>query len=112
LDTYHMNIEEDDLVAPVRDVGERLGYVHIGENHRGYLGSGHIDFAAFFGALVDIDYRGPLTFESFSSAVVAPGLSNDLAIWRNLWDDGADLANHARRFIDDGMRAARQRHAS
>ena len=73
LDTYHMNIEENDFVTPVRDCGDRLGYVHIGENHRGYLGSGHIDFAAFFGALAEIDYRGPLTFESFSSAVVAPG---------------------------------------
>ncbi len=52
------------------------------------------------------------TFESFSSAVVAPGLSNDLAIWRNLWDDGADLDSHARGFIDDGLRAARQRQAS
>ncbi len=111
LDTYHMNIEEDDMVTPVRDCGDRLGYVHIGENHRGYLGSGHIDFAAFFGALAEIDYRGPLTFESFSSAVVAPGLSNDLAIWRNLWDDGFDLASHARRFISDGLREAR-RHAT
>lgn len=27
-------------------------------------------------------------YESFSSAVVAPGLSNNLAIWRNLWSDG------------------------
>ena len=96
LDTYHMNIEEDDLVRPVCDAGDRLGYVHIGENHRGYLGSGHLDFTAFFGALATVNYRGPVTFESFSSAVVAPGLSNDLAIWRNLWDDGADLAVHAR----------------
>jgi D-psicose/D-tagatose/L-ribulose 3-epimerase len=111
LDTYHMNIEEDDFITPVRDCGDRLGYVHIGENHRGYLGSGHIDFAAFFGALAEIDYRGPLTFESFSSAVVAPGLSNDLAIWRNLWDDGFDLAAHARRFISDGLRDSRQRAA-
>ncbi|MEV4362153.1 sugar phosphate isomerase/epimerase family protein [Nonomuraea sp. NPDC004186] len=99
LDTYHMNIEEDDLVRPVREVGDRLGYVHIGENHRGYLGSGHLDFTAFFHALGDIGYQGPITFESFSSAVVMEGLSNDLAIWRNLWDDGEDLARHARAFI-------------
>ena len=91
----------------MRDCGDRLGYVHIGENHRGYLGSGHIDFGAFFGALAEIDFRGPVTFESFSSAVVAPGLSNDLAIWRNLWDDGFDLATHARSFIADGLRDAR-----
>lgn len=103
LDTYHMNIEEDDLVRPVLDVGDRLGYVHIGENHRGYLGSGHLDFASFFGALQQIDYRGAVTFESFSSAVLAPGLSNDLAIWRNLWDDGDDLARSAHAFIDAGL---------
>jgi D-psicose/D-tagatose/L-ribulose 3-epimerase len=99
LDTYHMNIEEDDLVRPVREVGDRLGYVHIGENHRGYLGSGHLDFTSFFHALHDIGYTGPITFESFSSAVVAAGLSNDLAIWRNLWNDGEDLARHARAFM-------------
>ncbi len=108
LDTYHMNIEEDDLVAPVRLVGDRLGYVHIGENHRGYLGSGHIDFAGFFAALVEVGYTGPITFESFSSAVVSPTLSSDLAIWRNLWDDGADLAAHARAFIQAALERARR----
>src|ERR687884_180383 len=105
LDTYHMNIEEDDLVRPVREVGDRLGYVHIGENHRGYLGSGHLDFTSFFHALADVGYAGPITFESFSSAVVASGLSNDLAIWRNLWSDGEDLARHARAFMANPLTA-------
>ena len=106
LDTYHMNIEESDMVTPVLEVGDRLGYVHIGENHRGYLGAGSIDFPAFFHALARIDYAGPITFESFSSAVVSPTLSNDLSIWRNLWDDGADLARRARSFIDVHLAAA------
>lgn len=105
LDTYHMNIEEDDFVRPVHLVGDRLGYVHIGENHRGYLGSGHLDFGAFFHALADIGYGGPVTFESFSSAVVSPTLSNDLAIWRNLWDDGPALARHARAYLRNGLGA-------
>lgn len=95
LDVYHMNIEETDFVRPVQLVGQRLGYVHIGENHRGYLGSGHIDLPSFFRALADIDYAGPITFESFSSAVVMESLSTDLAIWRNLWSDGPALARHA-----------------
>jgi D-psicose/D-tagatose/L-ribulose 3-epimerase len=103
LDTYHMNIEEDDFVRPVLTVGDRLGYVHIGENHRGYLGSGHLDFAPFFRALATVGYQGPITFESFSSAVVAQGLSNDLAIWRNLWTDGADLAQRAHQFISEQL---------
>jgi len=83
-----------------------LGYIHIGENHRGYLGSGHIDFTGFFHALVDIGYRGPITFESFSSAVIAEGLSNDLAIWRDTWSDGLELAQHARAFVDAHLSVA------
>ncbi len=37
------------------------------------------------------------------------GLSNDLAIWRNLWDDGLHLATHARGFLQQGLTAARHR---
>jgi D-psicose/D-tagatose/L-ribulose 3-epimerase len=107
LDTYHMNIEEDDFVRPVLLVGDRLGYVHVGENHRGYLGSGHLDFTSFFHALAAIDYKGPITFESFSSAVVSPTLSNDLAIWRNLWNDGPALAVHARQYLLNLLEANR-----
>ena len=105
LDTCHMNTEKNDMVRPVLDVGDRLGYVHIGENHRGCLGSGHLDFTSFFHALRAIGYTGPITFESFSSAVVAPGLSSDLSIWRNLGSDGEDLARHARSFIANNLSA-------
>jgi D-psicose/D-tagatose/L-ribulose 3-epimerase len=105
LDTYHMNIEEPDMVSPVLRCGDRLGYVHVGESHRGYLGSGSVDYAGFFRALAQVGYTGTITFESFSSAVVSPVLSNMLAIWRNLWDDSTDLASHARSFIDGHLRA-------
>ena len=105
LDTYHMNIEESDLFQPVLDVGDRLGYLHIGESHRGYLGSGSVDFGSAFRALDRIHYDGPIAFESFSSAVVSPTLSNTLGIWRNLWNDGDDLAAHANRFIRDQLAA-------
>ena len=103
LDTYHMNIEESDFLRPVLACGERLGYVHIGESNRGYLGTGTINFPEFFGALADIDYKGVITFESFSSAVVDDNLSNALSVWRNLWSDGMDLAKHARQFMADGV---------
>jgi D-psicose/D-tagatose/L-ribulose 3-epimerase len=106
LDTYHMNIEEADFMQPVLACGKRLGYVHIGESNRGYLGSGTVNFRQFFHALQLIDYRGVITFESFSSAVVNEELSNTLAIWRNLWDDGMNLALHAREFMAGGIQAA------
>lgn len=106
-DVYHMNIEENGFRKPLLLCGDRLGYVHIGESNRGYLGDGTIAFEEVFGALADMDYTGPLTFESFSSAVVDPQLSNTLAVWRNLWSDGMDLATHARAFMADGLAQAR-----
>ncbi|MCX6448929.1 MAG: sugar phosphate isomerase/epimerase [Actinobacteria bacterium] len=99
LDTYHMNIEEDGLQKSVLAAGERLGYVHIGESHRGYLGTGNVDFDSFFTALKKINYQGPITFESFSSAVVDPALSNTLCVWRNLWNDSDDLAKKSLDFM-------------
>lgn len=99
LDTYHMNIEEDGMSQAVLDAGDALGYVHIGESHRGYLGSGNVDFDTFFSALKRINYSGPITFESFSSVVVDPALSNALCIWRNLWEDSDDLAAHALKYM-------------
>lgn len=105
LDTYHMNIEESDLFQPILDAGDRLGYLHIGESHRGYLGTGSVDFGSAFRALDRINFDGPIAFESFSSAVVSSTLSNTLGIWRNLWSDGDDLAAHANRFMRDQIAA-------
>ena len=108
LDSYHMNIEEGDFADAIAHCGANLGYFHIGESHRGYLGTGSIDFRTIFRALVRIGYAGPITFESFSSAVVDPALSTALAVWRNLWSDSADLARRARQFIDSELDAARR----
>jgi D-psicose/D-tagatose/L-ribulose 3-epimerase len=99
LDAYHMNIEETNLADPVRACGERLVYVHVGESHRGYLGTGTIAFGELFGALAEIGYDGPLTFESFSTAVISERFATALAVWRDPWRDGRDLASHAREFI-------------
>ena len=103
IDTYHMNIEESDMFAPVLDAAPALRYVHIGESHRGYLGTGTVDFDTFFKALGRIGYDGPIVFESFSSAVVAPDLSRMLGIWRNLWNDNAELGAHANAYIRDKL---------
>ena len=108
LDTYHMNIEEGDLAGCVERCGRHVGYVHVGESHRGYLGTGTIDFPLIFRALARIGYAGPITFESFSSAVVDPKLSVALAVWRNLWTDSDDLAGAAKSFIEKEWEAARR----
>ncbi len=106
LDSYHMNIEEKNFRDPVFDAGDLLGYVHIGENHRGYLGQGHVNFPELFKALVDAEYDGVITFESFSSKVVDENLTTILRIWRDMWDDSMDLAVQARRFMGQEMAKA------
>lgn len=105
LDTYHMNIEESGMFEPVIDSSQQLKYVHIGESHRGYLGTGSVDFGSFFRALRHVGYSGPIVFESFSSSVVDPQLTATLGIWRNLWRDSADLGSHANNYIRNAMRA-------
>lgn len=111
LDTFHMNIEEADAAMAIRNAGAKIGYVHIGESHRGYLGTGSIAFAPVFEALADIGYAGDLSFESFSSEVVDANLSRKAAIWRNLWSDNRKLARHARDFISIGMETAQLKRA-
>ncbi|MDQ2756549.1 MAG: sugar phosphate isomerase/epimerase [Actinomycetota bacterium] len=105
LDVYHMNIEEVSFTAAVEAAAAagKLGYVHLGESHRGALGTGSVPFEEFFGALRDVGYDGVLTFESFSSKVVHPTLSSNLAIWRDTWDDSMALAKDARAFIRTGF---------
>lgn len=105
LDTYHMNIEEASFRNAVHAAAGagRLGYVHVGESHRGKLGTGSIPWPEFFGALREVGYDGTVTFESFSSKVVHPGLSANLAIWRNLWSDGEELARDARAFLREHL---------
>ena len=105
LDTYHMNIEEPGMAAAIEAAGNRLGYFHVGESHRGPLGTGTVDLAEAFAALDRIGYDGTITFESFSSAVVSPALTRALCIWRETWDDGMELATSARRFVAEQLAA-------
>ena len=65
LDTFHMNMEDDDIVGAIRAAGRHLIHFQANENHRGHLGSGHIDWTAVVRALADIDFRGWITLEPF-----------------------------------------------
>ncbi|MBB5221510.1 D-psicose/D-tagatose/L-ribulose 3-epimerase [Amaricoccus macauensis] len=108
LDVYHMNIEESDMASAIVDSAPYIGYFHTGDSHRGYLGSGSIDLQAAFRAIVRAKYTGPITFESFSSRVVGQPLEGILGIWRNLWEDGFDLATHALMYTKAQLKAAQE----
>ena len=109
LDTFHMNIEETDPAQAIRLAGDRIGYFHVGESNRGFLGSGTIDFDSIFDALVGVGYADYLAFESFSSEIVDQTLSIACAIWRNVWTDNVALARHAKSFVEMHYQEAERR---
>lgn len=85
LDTYHMNMEEDDLGAAIRLTGSRLGHFHCAANNRRLPGPGHIDWGAVRSALDDIGYAGWLVIETFPNPTVETGRA--VNTWRPLVED-------------------------
>jgi D-psicose/D-tagatose/L-ribulose 3-epimerase len=80
LDTFHMNMEESDLPQAIRRTGNRLFHFQANENHRGFVGSGHVDWPPIARALLDIGYEGPIVLEPFRRDDEAAGVT--LAQWR------------------------------
>jgi sugar phosphate isomerase/epimerase len=62
-DTYHMNIEEQNIADAFRLVANKLAYVHFADSNRAAPGRGHIDFAPIAKALTDIGYSGYVSLE-------------------------------------------------
>jgi sugar phosphate isomerase/epimerase len=63
LDAYHMNIEEADPAAALRQAGRRLWLYHAADSNRQGIGRGHTDFTAQLIALGEIGYQGPIIME-------------------------------------------------
>ncbi len=57
-DTFHMNIEERDMRAPLAGIRDLLAHVHLSETNRGVLGEGHWDTAGFLGELRRLRFSG------------------------------------------------------
>jgi sugar phosphate isomerase/epimerase len=62
-DFFHMNIEEPDLTAALRGLGDKLGHVHFADSNRRAVGLGHLDVAPLIRALSEISYQGFLSAE-------------------------------------------------
>jgi sugar phosphate isomerase/epimerase len=63
LDIFHMNLEESDPMAAIRQVGDRLVGFHVADNNRMAPGMGTIDFAKAVAVLKVIGYDGALSVE-------------------------------------------------
>jgi sugar phosphate isomerase/epimerase len=58
LDTFHMNIEEAEIGASIRVVGDRIFHFHVADSNRWYPGAGHLDFRGILDVLADTGYQG------------------------------------------------------
>jgi len=89
LDTFHMNIEEQDLHRAFVQANGRLGYVQLAESDRGIPGDGHVAWDAVFRGLRDVQYAGPLAFESFR--IQNRVLAQAACLWRDVVGDGTQF---------------------
>ncbi len=64
-DMFHMNIEEADMAAELREHAELIGHVHFADSNRRAVGLGHTDARPIIAALKSSGYRGYLSAEVF-----------------------------------------------
>lgn len=95
IDTFHMNIEEPDMLAALTAALPRLLYFEIDQNHRGAPGEGSIDFRPLLASLMQQDYRGAIGVESFTAGLAGPATQSTLGIWRDLYQSGDEVAAQA-----------------
>ncbi|MCD6363513.1 MAG: sugar phosphate isomerase/epimerase [Synergistetes bacterium] len=62
-DTFHMNIEERNISEALKRAGEKIGYIHLGENNRLAPGMGHLPWEEIIETLREINYTGFLGLE-------------------------------------------------
>jgi sugar phosphate isomerase/epimerase len=67
IDTYHMNIEEDQIGRNIVAAGRHIGHVHIADSNRGYPGLGHYNFAETIAALKTAGYSSTLAVECLAN---------------------------------------------
>lgn len=62
-DLFHMNIEESNSAAALREAGPLIGHVHFADSNRRAVGFGHTNMVPVVAALREIHYSGYLSAE-------------------------------------------------
>jgi D-psicose/D-tagatose/L-ribulose 3-epimerase len=108
IDTFHMNIEEDDSAAAILKHGQHIGHVHASASHRGLLGQDQVDWNGVLSALQTIGYDGDIVIESFSedNEVIARAA----AIWRPLYDSPEQLSVEGLEFLKKSWKQLCSKH--
>lgn len=85
LDTYHMNMEEDNMGDAIRAAGKQLGHFHCAASNRKMPGRGHINWPEIRQALDDVNYEGGIVVECFPNPDAETGRT--VNTWRPLVGD-------------------------
>ncbi len=84
-DTFHMNIEEEDIALALRRAKHHVGYVHFADSNRMVPGKGHINFARILGTLLEIGYTGYVTVEALPLPTDREAVQMASGFLRSLW---------------------------
>lgn len=103
-DTFHANIEERSIPEAIRKAGSRIVYFQGNENHRGFPGTGHVDWPSTMKALAETGYHGPVTLEPFRRNDDRVGLP--IAQWRPPHEDESEKLKAAIAFMRSTMTMA------
>lgn len=82
LDTFHMNIEEDNLADAIRTAGKYLAHLHVGEGNRKLPGTGHLPWTEMGAALNEIGFDKGVVMEPF--VTMGGQVGRDIKVWRDL----------------------------
>lgn len=97
LDIFHMNIEEEDPLATIRRVNDRLAGFHVAENNRMAPGMGSIDWSALVATLKEVNFTGPLSVEFAAPVDRTPANPHP----NSIDTDPKGLSEEARKFLED-----------
>ncbi len=104
-DTFHANIEEENLSKAFSENAAEIAHIHVCNNDRGVPGRGHIDFKSIFRAVKTSGYDGWLTIEAFGRAL--PELVEPTRVWRDFFKQPEDVVTEGYHFIRETWAAER-----
>jgi D-psicose/D-tagatose/L-ribulose 3-epimerase len=103
-DTFHANIEEENLPKAFSENAAEIAHVHVSNNDRGIPGRGHIDFQTIFRTIKSSGYDGWLTIEAFGRAL--PELVEPTRVWRDFFKRPDDVVTEGYEFIRETWKQA------
>jgi sugar phosphate isomerase/epimerase len=97
LDAFHLNIEEVDLFAAIRNTGGRIADFHVADNNRMAPGQGALDWRRIIETLRAAGYDGAITVE-----FVAPVDRTPVSPWPDqIETKPVDISPEQLKFIQD-----------